>query len=476
MGRKRIFIGIPCYSNPAPETFEDYMRFAYYLGRRYQEYDFFLGIKTKAEQFRARNAIVEAAYQIGADYLLMMDDDHVIDIDNSNGPSERYEFLRKLLDHHKSIPDAGIIGVLYFHRGGECRPVLMEEKDGQYLYLRDDQIMHDLQEVSVQGGGCMLIKMKVFDMIGSSPFHPEHEYGTDFQVCRAARKAGFRVFSDTSIEIGHLKNERSIVSNKNRYLHHAQSTENSDRIASNFRISTILKDFKEDVMEYLDINDTKRLVELANTYHAHQMKFHQYASAGNIEDFYRDSGESYLARACFIHSTENIKQFDDFLLTVIKADYPGVGIDFGCGSAPITFDLCKRGQQIYFYDIEGSAPFEFLKWRAKKYNLFGYKAMFEKDWPSNIDYVLCLDSIEHLVDWKGILEKIAGSLKFGGALITNFILLEDKDNQEHVFMDKPAFMSYATKLGLWPLNPAIFQKRNDIQIREEVKQHAMQGQ
>ena len=56
--KERVFIGIPCYQSVAPEVLEDYMRFAFYLGRRYQEYDFFLGIKTKSEQFRARNAIV----------------------------------------------------------------------------------------------------------------------------------------------------------------------------------------------------------------------------------------------------------------------------------------------------------------------------------------------------------------------------------------------------------------------------------
>ena len=36
MERKKICIGIPCYSTVAAETLEDYMRFSYMLGRRYQ--------------------------------------------------------------------------------------------------------------------------------------------------------------------------------------------------------------------------------------------------------------------------------------------------------------------------------------------------------------------------------------------------------------------------------------------------------
>jgi hypothetical protein len=96
-----ITIGIPCYSSVPPEVLQDYMRFMYYLGRRYQEYDFALAIKTKSEQFRARNAIVEAAYQIDSDYLLMLDDDHIIDTDDNWLPSAKYEFLRKLIEHDK---------------------------------------------------------------------------------------------------------------------------------------------------------------------------------------------------------------------------------------------------------------------------------------------------------------------------------------------------------------------------------------
>src|SRR5512135_812805 len=95
----RIVIGIPCWDKVPPEVLDDYMRFAYYLGRRYTEHEFWLGIKTKSEQFRARNSIVEAAYQVNADYLLMMDDDHIIDIGSANYASEKYEFLRTLIGH-----------------------------------------------------------------------------------------------------------------------------------------------------------------------------------------------------------------------------------------------------------------------------------------------------------------------------------------------------------------------------------------
>ena len=42
----KIMIGIPCYQNVSAETLEDYMRFAYYCGRRLSEHEFVLGIKS----------------------------------------------------------------------------------------------------------------------------------------------------------------------------------------------------------------------------------------------------------------------------------------------------------------------------------------------------------------------------------------------------------------------------------------------
>ena len=471
----KIVVGIPCFGSMPPETETDYMRLMYYLGRRYQEHEFFLAIKRKAEQFRARNGIVEAAYQANADYVWMLDDDQVIDVEDGQAPSPRYEILRRLLEHFEAQPDAGIIGALYYHRGGECRPVLMletAEDPDRYRFVRDDEITYGLQEVAVQGGGCMLIKMRVFDKIGAECFEPEHEYGTDLQVCRKARKAGFKVFCDTSIELGHVRAERSVVTSKNRHQHYSTILDRSDNILLNARVGHIYRDFRKDVMEYLDIDSVARMVELAQMYERHTKRFAEYADP---KQYYRDSKEIYLARACFIKSEQNVSRFDDFVLSAIKATSPGTGLDFGCGAAPITFELCRKGQQVYFCDIPGTAPYEFLKWRARKYNLAGTRALFvddqEHDWPApkTLDWVTCLDSIEHLPDgvWQRVVSDIAGSLVQLGGLIKNFILLEDLDNAEHVFMDKPEFMKHCVQNLLYPLAPAIFQKREDAASKQK---------
>src|SRR3990167_7613083 len=162
----KVVIGIPCYRDVSSETLEDYMRFAYYCGRRIPQHEFFLAIKSKSEQFRARNSIVEVSLQIGADYLLFLDDDHVIDWETTAQPNSRYGMVQKFIEHCENDPTIGIVGALYYHRGAQCRPVIMREgKDGGYYWMLDHEIKGELQEVAVQGGGCMLLRMSIFDKI-----------------------------------------------------------------------------------------------------------------------------------------------------------------------------------------------------------------------------------------------------------------------------------------------------------------------
>lgn len=212
--KSRITIGIPCYQGVTFETLEDYMLFAFYLGRRYTDYDFFIAIKGKSEQFRARNAIVKAALQTDSDYILMLDDDHILDINKTNAPGKGYEFLRTLIEHMEDDPKMGICGALYVQRGGDQLPVIMEEggkdlKDPHFITMIETS--GRLQKVDITGGGCMLLRREMFNHMQGPWFAPEFEYGTDIQICRKAREAGYSVWCDTSLEIGHVRLEREII-------------------------------------------------------------------------------------------------------------------------------------------------------------------------------------------------------------------------------------------------------------------------
>jgi hypothetical protein len=215
----RIVIGIPCFNGVSHEVLDDYMRFAFALGRCYQDFEFQLAVKGKSEQFRARNAIVEAGMQNSCDYILMLDDDQVLDTRSGadpDTPSSDYGFLMKMIDFMEDRQEVGILGALYFQRGGDYYPVFMQEKDGGYFFQSYHDIAWRPQKVAVTGGGCMLLRASMLRKIEPPWFEPEMRSGgpsrgTDIQICRRAAEHGYEVWCDTSIKLGHVRLERDVI-------------------------------------------------------------------------------------------------------------------------------------------------------------------------------------------------------------------------------------------------------------------------
>lgn len=457
-----ITIGIPCYQGVAGETLGDYMRFAYYLGRRYQEYDFFLAIKTKSEQFRARNSIVEAAIQVNSQYLLMLDDDHLIDTDDTIGPSDKYDFLHILLGHMKGNPKTGIIGCLYFTRGGQCRPVLMlMGEDGKTYWIRDEQIEYKLQEVEVQGGGIMLMDMKIFDDIPYPWFEPELEFGTDFQIASKAKKYGWKILSDTSIEIGHIMSRKDVLTSKSRHRIWAENLD-KQRIdnaeESQYLATNALAFYREDAEEYLGIT-TDEMVELAEKYNENiRTNFPKYE---NKDDYYRSLGKEQLARQVMFHHTPAAVNQLFIILSMVQEDSRKYGLEYGCGSAPVGFELALKGHCMDLVDLDGTAAYEFTKWRTKKRGL-EKRIKFEMKGP--YDFALFLDALEHFQNWKEILARVVDSLKTNGCIITNYFYNMDENNGEHINMNKREIWDELVRLGIYPLNNIVWIKRDLSEI------------
>ena len=448
----KILIGIPAYQNVSAETLEDYMRFAFYCGRR-TDHDFMIAIKSKTEQFRARNSIVEGALQTGCDYLMFLDDDHVIDWETTPGPNPRYGMIEKFLEHFENDPDLGIVGALYYHRGGDCRPVLMREgEQGGYYWLRDDEILGKYQEVDIQGGGCMMLRMSMFDKIKSPWFEPEFDLGTDIQICKKAKEAGFKVACDTSISIGHVLHQSEVITSANRHRIAVDVGRISQGIEqgmdSDWSKKSSLALYRNDAEEYTGLKFPE-ICELAKTYS--MTDFLEYE---NKDDYYAAKGNEQLARQVAFHHLPNIQnQMEHFhkLLNTGKSSY---GCDYGCGSSPIGFELAMQGHKVDFIDIDGSGAYEFTKWRAKKRGI-NYGLEFKGPY----DYVLMLDSIEHIEDWKWHLERIASSLKDGGGIVTNYFKNLDFGNMEHISMDHQAVREFLVERKIYPINSFLWMKQ-----------------
>jgi len=397
----------------------------------------------------------------------MLDDDNVINWKENLEVYEGYEFLRKLLNHLKADQKIGGVGALYYHRGGEYMPVLMKEaKDGGFYYMREDEIKGELQEVAVQGGGCMLFDTNVFSKIPSPWFEPEFKFGTDVQICTKIRNEGFKVCCDTSIIIGHVMTQRVVVTPENRLAIVAENAskglnEEKTGINNTWLINNAMSLYREDVEEYLGLTG-KNIDWQVGVPSTLKVKYYEkmgtFESFENPEDYYKTLGNEQLARQLWFHMQPETLEWMNIVFKFINTNVDAYGLDFGCGSAPLSFDLALRGHKIDFIDIDGAGAYEFTKWRAKKRNLDG-KAGFT--WGGPYDYALFLDSLEHIKNWEEVLEKTINSLKDNGYIVTNYFCLKDYNNIEHITMKyKKEIMSFLVNHGVFPINQLVLIKRD----------------
>lgn len=450
--KKRICIGIPCFQGVTHEVLDDYMRFAYHLGRRNTEYDFYLAIKPKSAQHRARNAIVEAAIAAFCDYLLMLDDDQIIDHEKHLGPNDSYDFLRKLVQHLEDDPKKGIVGALYFQRGATCDPVIMFQNPPGYSFYQMQDISRRLQKVDVTGGGAMCINMKVFDKIESPWFMDEMavSQGTDIQICQKVMNAGFEVWCDTSIELGHIMTEREVITSKNATATRLKASEwmnrQDIRNAPGFKSDPYIQEYDRDVREYTGMSEDM-LYGMREDY---DKKFKPTFDLNNLESYYASLGLYQIARNYGYHKLDEVVNYGKFILSQFNKAVTSKGLDFGCGTAPIGFELAIRGNHVDFVDIPDGEAIKFLKWRCKKYDILD-RCGFEMQ--SGYDWILLMDTIEHLhpdTAEKTILD-IIGRLKVGGSIVTNYWITFDYENHEHIFMKHERVKKIFEKAGLFSM-------------------------
>jgi hypothetical protein len=150
-----------------------------------------------------RNRLVKEAQALGVEYVMFLDSDIIV-------PPWA---LRRLLDHDKDI-----VGATYIQRE-EPHRLLGKALDGRMLdeMVRETPIDGETpMEVGALPGGCLLIKMSVFDVLErpyfqtpaheATPVHPEWIEGEDYFICRKAREKGHSVWVDwgLSFSLGHV--------------------------------------------------------------------------------------------------------------------------------------------------------------------------------------------------------------------------------------------------------------------------------
>lgn len=134
-----------------------------------------------------RNRIVAQAVKNNCDYLLLTDDDMIFEPD----------YLERLIKHDKDI-----IGATYNTK--------YEQQELVIEYL--DKPEEGLFKCKALGGGFLLIKTEVFKKVSQPHFgYKWFESGmvqmsNDWFFCEKAREAGYDIWCDSSLKVGHLGN------------------------------------------------------------------------------------------------------------------------------------------------------------------------------------------------------------------------------------------------------------------------------
>lgn len=163
--------------------------------------DYFLAVEVGGYVARNRNDLVNTAQKNGSTHIMFIDNDQTF----------RPSAIQRLIDNDKDIVCAP-----YNARPAPGGPLvsvikLMDEKgnlrtDGSH---QDFNLGKGLVKVGGSGTGFMLIKLSVFDKLKKPYFvayeEPDGTHHTeDIEFCVQARKAGFDVWANTTIPIGHV--------------------------------------------------------------------------------------------------------------------------------------------------------------------------------------------------------------------------------------------------------------------------------
>lgn len=146
----------------------------------------------------AREMMAEKAVELGAKWLLMVDDDMII-------PKRMFEGLIRHADK------ADIISPIAFQRLTPFKPVIYKtkvEKKDNLVYVTNTNIT-DYEPNSIVypdavGFGAVLINTNVLKALPKPWFFSNTSIGEDIYFCQQARTHGFKILVDTSVKIGHL--------------------------------------------------------------------------------------------------------------------------------------------------------------------------------------------------------------------------------------------------------------------------------
>lgn len=145
-----------------------------------------------SDRILGRNSCVKQAIEMGAEWLLFLDDDQVF------GPA----LLERLLAHDKPI-----VGALYLQRAAPFAPIAYSHKDENNVYWNVKLTEHgpdELVEVAAVGTGGMLIRSEILHAI-EEPWFEHGRASEDLIFCDKVYELGLGpIYCDLGARMGHM--------------------------------------------------------------------------------------------------------------------------------------------------------------------------------------------------------------------------------------------------------------------------------
>lgn len=143
----------------------------------------------------SRNIIIKQALENNFTHIFFLDDDNI--------PPQ--DVIQRLLAHNVDI-----VTGLYLHHSYPHKPIIFNNTlpDGSALYHPLVNGEHELIEIENCGLGSVLINCEVFrktrfPWVALGQLDPEN-WCDDFYFFRKARAAGFKIYCDLTVKVGHL--------------------------------------------------------------------------------------------------------------------------------------------------------------------------------------------------------------------------------------------------------------------------------
>lgn len=184
----KIAIGIPTNRGVQPDTVKSVLEMIHH-----SDYEFVNLIATEGYTISENRAwLIAQARKVSCDYILFIDDDMTFPPDA----------LDTLISNKKPI-----VGVLSNSRKLPLQPTI-QLLDGSVPKYGQSPLKPF--RVKAVGGGVLLIDLKIFDNLEQPYFgmktHPNGYtlMGEDSWFCERAEKAGYEIWCDPRIKIGHI--------------------------------------------------------------------------------------------------------------------------------------------------------------------------------------------------------------------------------------------------------------------------------